>query len=65
LPMFSEGVTSWDETGQFCYWRIYPMFLFENLGVCWFLFQPQVTGRYVNSNTLFPDGARTFESLAL
>ena len=35
--LFSEGVTSWDETGQCCHWRIIPFFLFENFGACWFL----------------------------
>jgi hypothetical protein len=36
--LFSEGVTSWDETGQWCYWRIIPVFLFENFGACWCLY---------------------------
>jgi hypothetical protein len=31
-------VTSWDETGQCCHWRIIPISPFENFGACWFLY---------------------------
>jgi hypothetical protein len=36
--LFSEGVAYWDETGQCCHWRIIPIFPFENVGACWFLY---------------------------
>jgi hypothetical protein len=36
--LFSEGVTSWDETGQCCHWRIIPIFSFDNFGACWLLY---------------------------
>jgi hypothetical protein len=37
--LFSEGVTSWDETGQCCHWRIIPFSLLRTLvhaGFCMF-----------------------------
>jgi hypothetical protein len=36
--LFSEGVSSWDETGQCCHWHIIPIFPFETFGTCWFLY---------------------------
>jgi hypothetical protein len=34
----SEGVTSWDETGQCCHWRIIPISPFENFAACSLLY---------------------------
>jgi hypothetical protein len=38
---FSEGVTSWDETGQCCHWRIIPCSLLRTLVHAVFCMFPQ------------------------
>jgi hypothetical protein len=39
--LFSEGVTSWDETGQCCHWRIIPFSLLRTLVQAGFCMFPQ------------------------
>jgi hypothetical protein len=38
--LLSEGVTSWDGTGQYCHWRIIPILDKRNVTEIWLRFQP-------------------------